>query len=81
MLSWVLPAVVCMRAHVLFSLFIFERSGVHIVLWFCFVFLHLVYPMLPASLGCLFLIAQFGTLYSSFKGFLLVKENQWAQIA
>jgi hypothetical protein len=31
----------------------------HIVLCFCFVFLRLVYPMLPVSLDCSFLIAPF----------------------
>ena len=36
----------------------FVHSGVqHIVLCFCFVFLRLVYPMLPVSLDCPFLIA------------------------
>ena len=47
-----LPPVVCRRAHVLFTLFVFVY-----VWWcpwlccvFCFVFLRLVYPMLPVSL-------------------------------
>ena len=53
------PLVVCSRAHVLFRLFVFAceyRCSTHIVLCFCFVFLRLVYPMLPVSLVCTFLI-------------------------
>ena len=33
-----------------------EWCPTHIVLCFCFVFLHLVYPVLPVSLHCHFLI-------------------------
>ena len=46
---------VCSRAHVLFTLFVFacvKWYPTHIVLCFCFVFLRLVYPMLPVSLNC-----------------------------
>ena len=50
-----LPRVVCMRAHVLFKLF--GYSGVQ-QLCFSFVFLRLMYPMLPVSLDCSFLIAS-----------------------
>ena len=36
----------------------------HIVLYFCFVCLNLVYPMLPVSLDCSFLIAPSVTQYN-----------------
>jgi hypothetical protein len=49
-----LPPVVCRRVHVLFTLFVFVYVW-HIVL--CFVFLRLVYPMLPVSLECPFVIS------------------------
>ena len=55
-----LPPVVCRRAHVLFTLCIFvclQWCPTHIVLCFCFVFLRLMYPVLPVSLDCPFLIA------------------------
>ena len=90
MFSSSVPPVVCRRAHVLFTLFVFVwvqwcpkyivlcflgysivvsntycvmffgvfYSGVqHILCCVCFVFLPLVYPMLPVSLDCSFLIA------------------------
>jgi len=41
---------------------IFQASPTHIVLCFCFVFLRLVYPMLPVSLDCPFLIASIDVL-------------------
>jgi hypothetical protein len=50
--SSLLP-VVCRRAHVLFTLFVFVYvwwCPTHIVVCFCFVCLRLVYPMLPVSL-------------------------------
>jgi hypothetical protein len=53
-------SVVCQRAHVLFTLYVFLCvwwCQTHIVLCFCFVFLCLVYPMLPVSLACPFFIA------------------------
>jgi hypothetical protein len=53
-----LPPVVCRRAHFLFTLFVFvciQWCPTHILLYFCFVFLCLVYPMLPVSLDCPFL--------------------------
>ena len=59
--SSLLP-VVCRRAHVLLTLFVFvcvQWCPTHIVLCFCFVFLRLVYPMLPVSLDCPFLISLF----------------------
>ena len=74
-----LPPVDCRRDHVLYTLFVFAciLCPTHIVLWFCFVCLRLVYPicyqflcivhfwlplrlvypMLPVSLHCPFLIA------------------------
>ena len=62
-----LPPVVFRRVHVLFTLFVFvfaQWCPMHIVLRFCFCFcfcffgfLRFVYPVLPVSLGCLFLIA------------------------
>ena len=56
-----LPPVVCMRDHVLFTLFVFVCVSwfpAHIVLCFCFVFLSLVQSMLPFPLDCPFLIAH-----------------------
>jgi hypothetical protein len=50
-----IPPVVCRRAHVLIPLFVFVCvlwCPIYIVLCFCFVFLRLVYPMLPVSLNC-----------------------------
>jgi hypothetical protein len=41
---------------------LFGHSGVQHILCFCFGFLHLVFPMLPVSLDCPFLIAPFGIL-------------------
>ena len=54
-----LPPVVCRRAHVLSTLFVFVCvywGPTHIVSCFCFVFLCLVYHMLPVSLHSQFLI-------------------------
>ena len=72
MLDSSLPPVVCRRAHVLFVLFspakhrvlfylcylcLFpHKCSMHIVLYFCFVFLRLVYPILPLSLNCPFFL-------------------------
>ena len=49
-------SVVCMRAHILFTLFVFFANSdiQHILCFFSFFFLHLVYPMLPVSLDCPF---------------------------
>ena len=52
MLGSFLPPVVCRRAHVLFTLFVFvyiQWCLTHIVLCFCFVCLRLVYPLLSFS--------------------------------
>ena len=60
MFSSPLPPVVWRRAHVLFTLFVFvcvEWCPTHIMLCFYFVFLRLLYPMLPVYLDCPFLIA------------------------
>ena len=49
------------RGLMLFALFVFvciQWCPIHIVLCLCFVFLRLVYPILPVSLDCLFLIAS-----------------------
>ena len=46
--------------NVLFTLFVFvcvKWCPTHIVLCFCFVCLHVVYPILPVSPDCQFLIA------------------------
>ena len=56
-----LPPVVYRRAHVLFTLFVLfvyiVLSNTYcVVLCFCFVFLRLVYPMLPVSLDCPFFL-------------------------
>ena len=59
MLGSFLP-VVCRRAHVLFTLFVFvcvSWCATYCVVIFCFVFLRLVCPMLSVSLDCPFLIA------------------------
>jgi len=52
-----LPPVVCGRAYVLFTLFVFVCMWWCVVLCFCFVFLRLVCHVLPVSLDCLFMIA------------------------
>jgi hypothetical protein len=52
-----LPTVVCRRVHVLFTLFVFacaQWCPTYIVL--CCVCLRIVYPILPVSLDCQFLI-------------------------
>jgi hypothetical protein len=52
-----LPPIGCRTVHGSFTLFVFvcvEWCSTHIVLSFCFVFLRLVYPMLPVSLDCPF---------------------------
>jgi len=54
-----LPPVVCRRAHVLFTLFVFvwvKLCPTHILLCFWFDYLRLVYPMLPVSLDYPFLM-------------------------
>ena len=61
-----LHPVVCMRVHVFFTLFMFVCAlwcPTHIVLCFCFGCLCLVYPVLPISLDCSFLIAPSVYLY------------------
>jgi len=60
MFSSSLPPVVYGSVHVLLTLFLLACvlwCPTRIVLCFCFVFLSLVYPMLPVSLNCPFLIA------------------------
>ena len=59
-----LPPVVCRREHILrFVVFACLWWGpTHIVFGFCFVFLRLLYPMLPVSLYCPFLYRLFGIL-------------------
>jgi hypothetical protein len=57
--SSLLP-VVCRRAHVLFTLFVFVcvlLCPTHIVLCVCLVYLRLVLPIMPVSLDCQFFIA------------------------
>ena len=51
-----LPPLVCRRAHVLFTLFVFVSvySCVQPILCCCFVFLRLAYSILPVSLDCPF---------------------------
>ena len=65
-LSSSLLPVVCRRVHVLFTLFVFVCvywCSTHIVLSLCFVFLLLVYSMVPVSLDCSFLIVP--TVFSN----------------
>ena len=53
------PQVVCRMAHVLFTLIVYVCVYwclTHIVFCFIFVFLCLVYPMLPVSLDCSFFL-------------------------
>jgi len=75
-----LPQIVCRRTHVLFTFFVFVcvlLCSTHIVLFLCFV----LYPMLPGSLDCPFLIApsEFSnvSLHNSLLVFKLsyVKKN------
>ena len=58
MFSSSLPTVVYRRARTLFTLFVYSGCPTHIVLCFCLVFPCLVYPMLPVSLDCRFLITS-----------------------
>ena len=64
-----LPPVVCRRAHVLFTLLVFVWYLTHIVLCFYFICLRVVYPMLPVSLNCSFLIAPsvFSNVYIVYR--------------
>ena len=67
-----LPPIVCGKAYVLLMLFVFvciQWSPTHTVLCFCFVFLRLMYPMLPVSLDCPFVIAPsvFSNVYLQYK--------------
>ena len=61
------------RACVLFTSFVFvfvQWCPTHIMLCLCFVFLLLVYPMLPVSVDCPFLIASsvFSNIYLNTPG-------------
>ena len=74
-----LPAVVCRRANVLFTLFMIDCAQwcpTHIVLCFFFVCLRLVYPMLPISLDCPFLIVPsvFSNVYYVSNTLIVVKS-------
>ena len=65
-----LPPVVCRRARVLFTLFVFvciKWCLTHIVVCVCVVCFRLVYPMLPVSLDCPLLIApsMFSNIYKT----------------
>jgi hypothetical protein len=64
-----LPPVVCRRAHVLFTLLVFVWCLTHIVLCFYFICLRVVYPMLPVSLDCSFLIVSsvFSNVYIEYR--------------
>ena len=58
--------VVCRKAHVLFTLFVFVTySGVHHILYCAFIFPRLLYHMCPVSLNCPFLMAlpMFSNVY------------------
>ena len=74
-----LPAVVCRRVHVLFTLFVFvcvQWCLTHIVLCSNFVCLRLVYPMLPVSLECPFVIVPsvFSNVYFKLDFDVFVKQ-------
>ena len=45
---------------------LFAYTGVQHILCFCFVFLRLVYPMLPASLGCVVFLLCFASSSVSY---------------
>ena len=74
--SFLLFGVVLLRVsefRVVFSIMLFmlvcaKWCPTHIVLCFCFIFLRLVFPMLPVSLECLFLIdpSVFSNVYLQF---------------
>ena len=66
-----LRPVVCKRGHVLFMLFVFvyvKCCPTRIVLCIGFVLLRLLYPILPVSLDCPFVIASsvFSNVYIIF---------------
>jgi hypothetical protein len=68
-----LSPVVCRRMHVLFTSFVFvyvKCCPTHIVLCFFFIFLRLVYPMLPVSLcfssSCVSYVASFSSSCVSY---------------
>ena len=74
-----LPPVVCRRAHVLFTLYVFacaQWCPTHIVLCFCFVFPRHVYHMLPVSLDCPFLIGP--SVFSNV--YILHCDKTWNQL-
>jgi hypothetical protein len=59
---------------------LYAHSGVQDILCFCFVFLRLVYLMLPVSLDCPFFIAPsvFSNVYSiSILLWSIWKTNKW----
>ena len=76
-----LPSVVCRRAHVLFTLFVFvcvQWCSTHIILWLCFVCLCLVYPILPVSLDSPFTIAP--SVFSNVYEILRWTPNEWHKL-
>jgi hypothetical protein len=75
-----LPAVVCRMADVLFTLFVFVYvwcCPAHIVFRLCFVFLRLVYSMLPVYLDCPFLIVP--SVFSNV--YFLVTQLKFIHVA
>ena len=71
-----LPPIASMRAAVLFTLFVFACAllcPTHIVLCICFVCFRLVYPMLPVSRDCPFLIATSVFTNVLFKSYVYPK--------
>ena len=53
------PPIVCSRTHVLFTLYLFACVYVwstDVVYYFWFIFLRLLYPVLPVSLDCPFFL-------------------------
>ena len=62
-----LPPVVCRRAHVCFTLFVFAYirwCPTHIMLWFCFVCLHLVSCYLQLFVGGLMCVLRYLCLFT-----------------
>ena len=70
-----LPPFVCRTGHILFTLFVFvyvECCSTRILLCFCFVFLRLVYPMLPVFF---FKLSIFDWSFSIlFRTFILIQK-------
>ena len=75
-----LPPVVCRRAYAIFMLFVFvcvQWCPTNILLCFCFVCVPLVYPKLPVSLDCPFLIVP--SIFSNVYLYTMYRKVQIIQ--